>query len=131
MSEEDEELSTSLSISVKDKEEEPGEQEQNNFDVTLSCDAKQGTSTDYYINRNTTWEVKVNNPKGAKLDKRSWNGTSVSSNSTGNTLNKIYTTVGNKTMNIVDVYSLNGATSSAKCSKTIKLKLDPGTNTEI
>ncbi len=83
-----------------------------------------------YLNRNTIW--KITNTAG---DPQStlWIGTNLLKNRTsGDTLNKIYTTVGQKMINaFTTVIRPDGTLFSSDCSATTTVRLDTGTSGEI
>jgi len=127
------EADVNVTINAPEEEDEPGEGEKNELGVSIkSINASQNGSRiegDLYVNRNVTWTVESED-KNATRKNRIWkeNGNVVSNSES---YNKIYTTVGTKTIMVTDVYFKDGvwATTSATISK--KVKLDQGSNEEI
>lgn len=81
-----------------------------------------------YINRNTLWNIA--NSGGTMGDVR-WFGTDISPITTAvptRSLNKIYTTVGQKTMNGVTIIATSSIAYVSTCYSTTTMKLDPGTS---
>ena len=89
------------------------------------------TPSQNYINRNTTWTVNLTNASGATITNRVWNGTDVPQTS-GLTVDKIYTTVGTKTMNATTTGTrADDSPFVSTCSTTTIMKLDSGSSGEI
>ena len=84
-----------------------------------------------FVNRNTTWTIEPY-ASGTTITNRIWSGTNVSETS-GPTLNKIYTTVGLKYINATTTgIHADGITPfTSSCYATTTMKLDPGTGGEI
>jgi hypothetical protein len=97
-----------------------------------TCTPSQGTSTVMYVNRKTTWTM-TNNTASTTLGPVIWNVDGVSVPTSGNTLPKIYTTIGKKTLSATGTlnYSAGGTTTVSCPGTTTIIKLDTGTNKNI
>ncbi len=102
--------------------------------VTLACTHTQGTdTTNVYVNKSTAFSV-----GSAPLDvtfkgSSSWKITNTDGtieNKSGN-FTKLFTTVGTRTISASIPVEKAGVAGLGRCSMTIPVKLDPGTNTEI
>jgi len=100
-----------------------------------TCTATQPSNppeeTDFYVNRNTIWTI--SNSEGTPGTTK-WSGTDIGTQiiTSGGQLNKIYTTVGIKTINAATtINKTGGGTFSSYCSTTTLMKLDPGSSGEI
>ncbi len=98
------------------------------------CIPSQGTSTNMYVNRKTTWTM--TNATGT-VSNVTWTGTNIPSSppttTLGNILYKIYTTVGQKNINGAGTVtrSSDGKTFSSTCFTSTSVKLDTGQSGEI
>ena len=102
--------------------------------IGATCTPSQGTSTEMYINRQTTWTVGLTDTGATNLNTQ-WSGTNIAQTEplSGLTYNKIYTTVGVKTINATTTgkRSSDGSSFISTCSNSAILKLDTGSGGEI
>ena len=88
-----------------------------------TCSAKQGTSTDIYVNRDTTWTM--TNSLGS-ISRTKWKGSNISgtASSDKSSYSKVYTTVGPKTISSAAVVtrSSDGTTFISACSASTTVK---------
>jgi len=100
--------------------------------ISSVCAPSQGTSTEMYVNRNTKWTI--TNASGT-VASTIWNGTDILSEITtlGSELDKIYTTVGTKSINAAATITVAGTSTvfTSYCSTSTIMKLDEGTGGEI
>ena len=96
--------------------------------ISSVCAPSQGTSTEIYVNRNTKWTI--TNASGT-VASTIWNGTDILSEITtlGSELDKIYTTVGTKSINAAATITVAGTSTvfTSYCSTSTIMKLDEGT----
>jgi len=99
------------------------------------CVPHQGTSTDLYINRNTTWTIVPEEVLSGSINASTaqWYGDELPvSNAQSYPLITTYTTVGNKYISgHVNFNNQDGTSLDLNCSTTTTFKLDTGTNGEI
>ncbi len=103
--------------------------------ITGTCVPTQDSSTNVYVNKPMTWTINL--PGYTLSDIASplttWTGTDISQTSSGNTLNKIYTTIGSKTISVNLAGSLisNDAVFTATCTASTTVRAGAGTVEEI
>jgi len=101
-------------------------------ELSSTCAPSQGTSTvDMFVNKNTKWTINYNGD--GISSKTVWWGDDIPTaiDTTGPSLEKIYTTVGTKTINGRTTVISNGTSFESQCSTTTTVKLDKGKNQEI
>jgi len=88
------------------------------------------TPSQNFVNRPTVWTV--SNRSGEVIE-TTWGGKDISTTTkSGGSLTKIYTTVGEKTINAVSTIRRDDETTfTSTCSTSTIIRLDPGSNTEI
>ncbi len=101
--------------------------------VSSGCTAMQAGNAagdaNIYVNKNMTWTVNLS-ATGTTITSRKWSGTNVPE-ITGSVLNKIYTTVGKKNIQVKTTGTVNGKPFVSTCHATTTVKLAPGTGGEI
>ena len=99
---------------------------------TISQPSNAPGDTNMYVNRTTVW--KITNASGTPVSTL-WSGTDIGTPIgplTGGELDKIYTTVGTKTINAATTIKVNATTTfDSYCSTTTLMKLSQGTGGEI
>ena len=105
----------------------------NEPEITSTCTASQvGSSQDLYINKDTTWQVTLDNLNPPTS--RTWDGTNISPplSSLSGTLDKTYTTVGTKWIKVTTrgTYS-DGTAFSSFCSTSTIMEANNGTTTQM
>jgi hypothetical protein len=102
--------------------------------VRSICLPSQGTSTQMYVNRNTIWTAILSTSSVSNVI-TDWSGTNIppSVSISGLVFNKIYTTVGTKTITVTTngIRLIDGQPFTAICSTTTLMRLDPGTGGEL
>ena len=85
-----------------------------------------------YVNKKMTWSVSLDD-NGSLIDNTVWSGTNVTSAKTySTTLDKIYTTVGTKTINATTTgTSTEGYPFITHCSSSVPIKLERGSTENI
>jgi len=121
-----------LSCTNPDKPEEPPTVIEMPQAKMSDCTPTQGTSAEMYVNRVTKWTMK--NRGGDSFGNVKWDGTNMTGATitpTG-TLDKIYTTIGKKTVTAVTKAKHSDGTSYiSSCSTSTIIKLDTGVGGEI
>lgn len=103
--------------------------------ITGACLPSQDSSTNVYVNKPMTWTMNL--PGYSLSDIASpvtvWTGTDISQTLSGNTLTKIYTTIGGKTLSASLTGSLvsNDAVFKATCTASTTVRAGAGTVEEI
>ena len=95
------------------------------------------TSGNIYVNRNTTWKVEPYSNLVKEITSRTWSGTNIATTTDdtepiSSTLDKIYTTVGKKSITTTTTGVRSDGTRFTSVSHaTTTVKLDTGSNEEI